>query len=119
MNNGECEHICNNKIPGYMCDCELGFSLDENGRNCTGVLVQFVCLKEFQKLVCTCIQMRMNVLLFHATCENFAGGYECACNKGFKGDGVTCVFVCEDGFYLRNETDTNCSEWEHVSFVIM
>lgn len=35
----------------------------------------------------------------NATCENTNGSYECACNSGFQGDGIT---NCSSEFLLLN-----------------
>merc|ERR1712167_474635 len=32
-----------------------------------------------------------------ATCTNSVGGFSCACNNGFSGDGVSCTMTCGDG----------------------
>ena len=34
--NGNCEHNCINNNGSYSCSCYNGYSLDVNGRNCTG-----------------------------------------------------------------------------------
>ena len=34
--NGGCEHSCTNTIGSFICNCELGYQLDENGLNCNG-----------------------------------------------------------------------------------
>ena len=34
--NGHCEYICINNNGSYICSCHDGYSLDINGRNCTG-----------------------------------------------------------------------------------
>lgn len=33
-NNGGCEQICSNQEGGYMCSCEPGFELSEDGHSC-------------------------------------------------------------------------------------
>ena len=35
-NNGDCEHSCVNNEGSYSCSCQSGFSLNSNGRNCSG-----------------------------------------------------------------------------------
>ena len=35
-NNGGCEHICVNNEGSYSCSCKNGYSLNINGRNCSG-----------------------------------------------------------------------------------
>ena len=34
--NGGCDHICINMIPGYECSCEQGFRLGIDGHTCSG-----------------------------------------------------------------------------------
>ena len=36
MDNGGCEHLCNNTIGSFFCFCILGYRLDGNGFNCSG-----------------------------------------------------------------------------------
>ena len=36
--NSDCEHICTNIDGSYICSCIDGYSLDENGRNCSGMI---------------------------------------------------------------------------------
>ena len=45
-NNGGCEQICENLIPGYQCQCESGFVQDEtNSSRCIGTYVRtYVCM---------------------------------------------------------------------------
>ena len=34
--NGGCEHNCTNTIGSFICSCDTGYQLDENGLNCSG-----------------------------------------------------------------------------------
>ena len=34
--NGGCDHICNNTIGSFECDCRDGFLLDSDGLHCLG-----------------------------------------------------------------------------------
>ena len=36
IDNGGCEHKCINVILSFMCDCNEGYHLEENGRTCEG-----------------------------------------------------------------------------------
>ena len=40
----------------------------------------------------------------NASCNNFGGGFTCACNSGFFGDGINCVDVNEC------DNDNQCPE---------
>ena len=37
INNGGCEHNCTNTIGSFVCSCNVGYNLTENGLNCTGM----------------------------------------------------------------------------------
>ena len=32
----DCEQLCFNLVGSYVCGCQIGYELSENGRNCTG-----------------------------------------------------------------------------------
>ena len=36
VNNGDCQQLCNNLIPGHRCDCLEGYTLDGGGGTCNG-----------------------------------------------------------------------------------
>ena len=39
INNGGCEQNCENDIGDYNCTCFNGYTLDNNGYNCTGKIM--------------------------------------------------------------------------------
>ncbi len=39
----------------------------------------------------------------NATCANTVGGFNCTCDTGFEGDGVTCSPICGDGLVVSGE----------------
>ena len=39
VDNGRCEQICDDLTPSYECRCWDGYRLEENGLNCTGILL--------------------------------------------------------------------------------
>ena len=41
LDNGFCEHSCNNTIGSYHCTCNDGFILLEDDRGCTGIFLHF------------------------------------------------------------------------------
>ena len=36
VDNGGCEHLCMDQPKSFSCGCRSGYTLDSNGRNCTG-----------------------------------------------------------------------------------
>ena len=57
-----CSDVCINKARGYSCDCPVGKTLSQNGRNCGGITttvqcvymcVQCMCMGHF--LLCECV----------------------------------------------------------------
>ena len=42
FNNGGCEQICIDEIPLFQCRCKEGYTLDSNGRNCSGMYIKLI-----------------------------------------------------------------------------
>lgn len=40
--NHGCEHRCINKIGGYECECDIGYSLQSDGKTCQGMKFFFI-----------------------------------------------------------------------------
>ena len=36
IDNGYCSSLCTNTVGSYICSCESGYILEEDGHNCTG-----------------------------------------------------------------------------------
>ncbi len=36
-NNGGCQQICTNLLPGFACSCYSGFVLNDDGKSCSGM----------------------------------------------------------------------------------
>ena len=34
--NGGCQQLCNNTVGSFFCACQIGYSLEPNGFNCSG-----------------------------------------------------------------------------------
>lgn len=41
----KCEQSCMNTVGGYICECQAGYSLDSNKRNCTGEMLMLCCMR--------------------------------------------------------------------------
>ena len=41
----DCEHVCNNTVGSYDCDCNTGYDLQADGISCAGMI--YTCIKIF------------------------------------------------------------------------
>ena len=57
IDNGQCSSICSNTVGSYICSCDSGYALEDDGHNCTGKL--HCC----SSLTITLIQISMSVSL--------------------------------------------------------
>ena len=57
--NGGCEHTCINTPGSYLCECDNGYSLAEDGHMCSGIIYKSFNLELF--LILHLKQMLMNV----------------------------------------------------------
>uniref|UniRef100_A0A1I7T2K1 Multiple epidermal growth factor-like domains protein 6 n=1 Tax=Caenorhabditis tropicalis TaxID=1561998 RepID=A0A1I7T2K1_9PELO len=87
-NNGGCEQICKNQEGGYMCSCEPGFELSEDGHSCHDINE---CLINNGG----CSQL----------CKNRKGSRRCQCFAGYvlAHDEKSCVAASESVDILSNE----------------
>ena len=40
--NGGCQQLCNNTVGSFFCFCQLGYSLQLNGFNCSGKIFPYI-----------------------------------------------------------------------------
>eukprot|EP00118_Oscarella_pearsei_P011047 m.71118 g.71118 ORF g.71118 m.71118 type:complete len:1682 (+) comp35728_c0_seq1:100-5145(+) len=83
-----CQHKCINKLYSYECDCNEGYTLDENGTTCSDY-------NECKSQPC------------HQVCFNFPGGYNCSCNEGFILENNTCS--AENSCLMANACQQGCA----------
>lgn len=97
-----CSQNCSNTVGGYECSCQAGFSLSNNGLDCTD---QNECL--LGTFECHSTQ----------TCSNLPGSYECVCATGqtFK-DGICQVIVLTNPVENVTETPSVEAQQNAVSF---
>jgi cysteine-rich repeat protein len=118
-NNGGCAHTCNNSPGAYACSCDAGYLLDIDAHDCTDVDEcatnnggcstdpQVACTNTPGSFTCgacptgftgtgticddidECASGQDDCAA-DATCTNTRGGFTCACNGGFVGDGKRC-----------------------------
>ncbi|XP_071948053.1 uncharacterized protein [Antedon mediterranea] len=83
-----CEHpeLCVNTLQSYTCNCRSGFELHPNLKDCLDI-------DECDRHTDNCDS--------NAMCENFVGGFNCSCNVGYSGDGISCEDVneCQTGSF--------------------
>ena len=56
--NHGCDHTCANNNGSYTCTCDLGFALDSDGRNCSGII------RSFYEIIL--LQTRINEIFYSA-----------------------------------------------------
>ena len=111
----QCDQNCHNNIGSYTCTCNIGWTLDFDGRRCNGknapksyylksdptvsYILQYIYSNHyFCSLsidVDECLPNgigRHGDLACQQDCVNTPGSYHCACRTGFNitADGVTC-----------------------------
>lgn len=93
-NNGGCDQICR-ELPGsYECDCNTGYRLKPNNKECEGIWLYTICPiiiflssnfnNNFIKLILAEIdECEVNNGGCDQDCKNTEGSYECACEAGY------------------------------------
>ena len=93
MRTDNCEQNCTNTVGSYNCSCNAGFSLNSNGRNCTGISVhEYICIVNFTILHTDIDECATNNGGCSQNCSNNVGTFNCSCNTGYTlfSDGITC-----------------------------
>ena len=78
-----CGHQCTNTIGSFQCTCNTGYTLDSNGRDCTGLLMSLIwhCARALLVDIDECESSPCDHL-----CTNTPGSFECSCRSGFSLD---------------------------------
>ena len=42
--NGGCQQLCNNTVGSFFCFCQIGYSIQQNGFNCSGKIFPYIYL---------------------------------------------------------------------------
>lgn len=77
---------CNNKVPGFTCNCHQGYQhlssifTCEGNRTCMTAAVLLLVITDIDE----CLTGEHNC----DTCENINGSFKCSCKPGFTGAGV-------------------------------
>ena len=111
-----CDQVCINNGQSFTCSCNSGYTLDQNGRTCNGVLlwcsygiarsIIYTCLLVAEELGRLVAHLSSVLFIFPAdinecassnggcggTCTNVDGSFTCSCSSGFllNSDGRTC-----------------------------
>lgn len=78
IDNGGCEHLCQQEAGGVRCLCKEGYSLEEDGFSCRIAdtcgddVCERQCVTEKSGYSCKCL------------CANNQGSYTCVCRDGYK-----------------------------------
>ena len=94
--NGGCAQNCLNTNDSFICSCNNGFNLADDGLDCLGkyvctdfgnfkimIVIIIADVDECQESTDVCVQ----------NCSNTVGSFECSCNVGFNQtvDGSDCL----------------------------
>lgn len=84
-NNAGCDHICENTVGSYKCECRPGFIVASDGHRCEGTLSLAALLPEtslfsFISDINECVNN--NAGCDHE-CANELGSYRCSCKTGY------------------------------------
>ncbi len=94
-NNGGCDHICTNELPGFSCSCRPGYQLQTDNKKCLGkysLLTKSIC----NNYTCS-MSADINECETEGTCEdecfNTDGSFLCLCtaNTILNNDGKSCL----------------------------
>jgi hypothetical protein len=58
-----------------------------------------------------CANATLNTCSQHATCTDTVGSYNCTCDEGYSGDGVSCAPDAPDGLALEVAQGASVSDW--------
>ena len=103
VNNGGCAQVCINTITSYICSCDTGYTLDNDGHGCVGtsLIYQLICFL-FGFIIfyldvneCSTAEHQCDSI-----CENKNGSYVCSCRPDYElnNDGRTCFPTCNGNF---------------------
>lgn len=85
-----CDHYCINTDGSYVCDCEIGYKLSENGHNCTSKIIY----NYIQHYKYTC-GLGLVCPDCHHYCDFTSKGYNCLCFSGYSLiNGTNCTGRC-------------------------
>ena len=82
---------CSNTAGSFTCACNQGYSGD--GVTCTGKMKWFHCFTYHSSIHTDIDECEVGTdnCNSNASCTNIPGGFTCACNQGYSGNGVTCT----------------------------
>ena len=109
---GRCNQTCTNIIGSYICSCNSGYVLAQDGHNCNGKHMQSgtICVVysisfPISPDIDECLDGSYSCDV-NAHCINVIGSYMCFCNGGYQGDGI--IGSCTGRHDLEGEKGIHC-----------
>ena len=93
IDNGGCDHNCDNTIGSYECSCNNGYELASDGKKCQGMkAIKYVELANDSYFYTDNNECNTGNGECDHICNNTIGSYKCSCTNGFYLDsnGVSC-----------------------------
>ena len=86
IDNGQCSSICSNTVGSYICSCDSGYALEDDGHNCTGIAAQLLFMNYYTYTdINECLTNNGGCSY---TCTNTPGSYTCDCSTGYNFDPI-------------------------------
>ena len=92
VSNGGCSHNCTNTEGSFECSCRVGYTLDSDGKSCSGTKVILVYTWMYSQFLIDINECDVSNGDCSHNCTNTEGSFGCSCRVGYTldSDGRSC-----------------------------